>query len=171
MAAPLSLGVDVCCNNPADMFAQMRLALQAQRHKEHESGSGFPLKVSTKCADVLEMATMGGARAVGLENLIGSITPGKSADLLITRCDSPRLVPVHDPVGALVLYANGSDIDAVFINGKLVKSGGKLTGVDWPKVREELRTSAMRIMERAKLAPVKELEAECDQILKQYLTK
>ena len=103
-----SLGVDVCSNSPGDMFQQMRLLIQAQRHLEHERGSGPPPKVSRRCAEVLEMATMGGAKAVGLEKIIGSITPGKRADLLITRCDSTRLVPVHDPVGALVLYANGT---------------------------------------------------------------
>jgi cytosine/adenosine deaminase-related metal-dependent hydrolase len=141
-----SLGVDVCCSAPADMFAQMRLLLQAQRHLEHEAGQGAPLKMSRNCSEVLEMATMGGARAVGLEKVIGSITPGKRTDLLITRCDTPRLVPVHDPVGALVLYANGSDIETVMINGEIVKSGGKLTNLDWPKIREKLRASVTAIV-------------------------
>ena len=157
-----SLGVDICSNSPADMFQQMRLLLQAQRHLEHESGSGPPLSISRRCAQVLEMATLGGAKAVGLEEVIGSITPGKKADLLITRCDSTRLAPVHDPVGALVLYANGSDVDTIFIDGVLVKSEGKLTNVDWPKVRGELRASAAAIMEKAKKAPMQELQAARD---------
>lgn len=109
--------------------------------------------MSRTCADVLEMATLGGAKAVGLEKIIGSITPGKRADLFITRCDSTRLVPVHDPVGALVLYANGSDIDTVFINGEMVKHEGKLTHVDWPSIREELRASVASVMKRSKKAP------------------
>ncbi|KEF57341.1 uncharacterized protein A1O9_05258 [Exophiala aquamarina CBS 119918] len=154
-----SLGVDVCCSSPADMFAQMRLLIQAQRHLEHEKGAGPPLKMSRYCSEVLEMATMGGARAVGLENVIGSITPGKRADILITRCDSIRLVPVHDPVGALVLYANGSDIDTVFVNGKIVKSEGKFPHIDWPKLRDELRASTAAILETSKKAPMEELEA------------
>ena len=153
-----ALGVDICSNSPADMFQQMRLALQSQRYLQNEQHPKVPLQIARKCAEVLEIATMGGARAVGLGDVIGSITPGKRADLLITRCDSPRLVPVHDPVGALVLYANGSDIDTVFVNGVVVKSGGKLTGVDWPKIREELRASTAAIMERAKKAPMDELE-------------
>lgn len=161
-----SLGVDVCCSAPADMFAQMRLLLQAQRHLEHEAQEGAPLKMSRYCSEVLEMATMGGARAVGLQNVIGSVTPGKKADLLITRCDRPRLVPAHDPVGALVLYANGSDIDTVFINGVVVKSGGQLTNVDWPKLREELRASVSSVMERSKLAPMEEVEATRNAMVK-----
>ncbi|KIX03502.1 uncharacterized protein Z518_07055 [Rhinocladiella mackenziei CBS 650.93] len=161
-----SLGVDVCCSAPADMFAQMRLLLQVQRHLEHEKGTGAPLKMSRMCAEVLEIATMGGAKAVGLEKVIGSITPGKRADLLITRCDSPRLIPAHDPVGTLVLFANGSDIDTVFINGEIVKSGGKLENVDWPKIREELRASVASVMERSKKAPMEDVEAARDVIVK-----
>lgn len=137
----------------------MRLLLQAQRHLEHESQTGPPLKISRTCSEVLEMATLGGAKAVGLEKVIGSITPGKRADLLITRCDSTRLVPVHDPVGALVLYANGSDVDTVFIDGEIVKSEGKLAGVDWPKVRKELRASVASVMERSKKAPTENVKA------------
>ena len=154
-----SLGVDICSNSPADMFQQMRLMLQSQRYLQNVQNPEVPLQIARKCMDVLELATMGGARAVGLGDVIGSITPGKRADLILTRCDSPRLTPVHDPVGALVLYANGSDIDTVFINGVPVKSEGKLTGVDWPKVREELRQSTTAIMARAKKAPMDELEA------------
>ncbi|KAH8897197.1 Metallo-dependent hydrolase [Thozetella sp. PMI_491] len=166
-----SIGVDICSNSPADMFQQMRLLLQIQRHVDNESKAGPPAKVTRRCAEVLEMATLGGAKAVGLGDIIGSITPGKRADLLITRCDSTRLVPMHDPVGALVLYANGSDIDTVFINGEIVKAKGKLTGVDWPKVREELRASAASIMEKSKAAPTNEVQAAGDAMVNDLATK
>ena len=155
----ISLGVDVCSSTPADMFHQMRLLLQAQRHLEHDAGVGPPLKMSRTCEEVLEMATLGGAKAVGLEKLIGSITPGKRADLLITKCESTRMVPVHDPVGALVLYANGSDIDTVFIDGEVVKSRGEFTHVDWPEIRKNLRASTAAIMELSKKAPKGDLVA------------
>lgn len=148
-----SIGVDITSNNPADMFQQMRLLLQAERHLEHHRHKGPPESISHRCAEVLEMATMGGAEAVGLKDVIGSVTPGKRADLLITRCDSTRLTAVWDPVAALVLYANGSDIDTVFIDGKLVKHEGKLVDVDWPKVRAELRESAKNIRDRSEKAP------------------
>ena len=153
-----SLGIDVVSNNPADMFQQMRLLLQAQRHRDHDAGDGPPLTISRKCAEVLEMATMGGATAVGLKDVVGSITPGKRADLLITRCDSTRLAPVMDPVGALVLYANASDIDTVFIDGEMVKHKGNLVGVDWPSVRGELRRSTKEIFERSKKAPFEQIK-------------
>ena len=153
-----SIGIDIASNNPADMFQQMRLLIQAQRHLENETHAGPRAKVAQRCAEVLEMATMGGAEAVGLADVIGSITPGKRADLLITRCDSTRMTPVHDPVAALVLYANGSDVDSVFVDGKLLKSKGKLVGVDWPKTRDELQHSARDIIERSKRAPKKSIE-------------
>jgi cytosine/adenosine deaminase-related metal-dependent hydrolase len=152
-----SIGIDITSNNPADMFQQMRLLIQAQRHLENEGQEGPRASVARRCAEVLEMATMGGAEAVGLKDVIGSITPGKRADLLITRCDSTRLTPVHDPIAALVLYANGSDIDTVFIDGKPVKSGGKFVDVNWPSVRGELRDSAKSIMTRSMKAPRRDI--------------
>jgi cytosine/adenosine deaminase-related metal-dependent hydrolase len=163
-----SLGVYIRSNSLAEMFQQMRLLLQAQGHLEHENPSSPPLIMSRKCAEVLEMAAMGGAEAVGLQDLIESITPGKRADLLITKCNSTRIALAHDPVGTLpmVPYANGSDIDAVMINGVIVKSRGGLTNVDWPKVREELRASVAAIMVEAKTAPTDDLQAAGDAMVK-----
>lgn len=153
-----SIGVDVCSNIPADMFQQMRLLLQAERHKQNEASNGPLPAVAQRCEEVLRMATMGGAEAVGLQDLIGSITPGKRADLILIRCDSTRLTPIIDPIGALVLYANGSDIDTVFVDGVVVKNKYALTVVDWPKVRDELRESHNRIMTRAKNAPTAKIQ-------------
>ncbi|KAL3477178.1 Metallo-dependent hydrolase [Aspergillus californicus] len=152
------IGIDITSNCPADMFQQMRMLLQAQRYHDQVETKTIPIAVTRKCSEVLEMATMGGAKSVGLEKIIGSITPGKRADLLITKCRSTRLAPVHDPVGALVLYANGSDVDSVFINGELVKSQGVLTNIDWPKLRKELQESAASIMKTASYAPKQFLE-------------
>ena len=161
-----SIGIDITSNNPADMFQQMRLLLQAQRHLENEAHPGPLPSVAQKCHQVLRMATMGGAEAVGLKDVIGSITPGKRADLIITRCNSTRLTPIHDPVGALVLYANASDIDTVMIDGVVVKSRGVLTEIDWPSVRSELRASAEAIMRRAGQAPTADLQERTKGIMK-----
>jgi cytosine/adenosine deaminase-related metal-dependent hydrolase len=152
------LGVDVCCSTPADMFHQMRLQLQSQRHQQHEAAPGIPYTVSRRCAEVLHLATLGGAKAVGLDHLIGSITPGKKADLIVTRCDSLRLTPVHDPVGALVAYATAADVDYVFINGEVVKANRELTNFDWTSVRDRLLKSTSSIMQRAEKAPLEKLE-------------
>lgn len=155
-----SLGIDMACSNPVDMFQQMQLLLQSERHLESSVSRTKLSTLKQKCSDVLEMATIGGAEAVGLKDIIGSITPGKKADLIITRCDSPRLTPVLEPVAALVLYATSSDVDTVFVNGVLVKQGGKLTRVNWPEVRSELRGSLNSILERSKKAPLDSIKRE-----------
>ena len=165
------LGIDVCCSTSADIFHQMRLQLQSQRHLEHQALPGTPLKMSRRCSEVLQMATLGGAKAVGLDHQIGSITHGKKADLILTRCDSLRLVPTHDPVDALVQYANASDIDTVFINGEIVKSKYELVHVDWPKLREEVRASTESIMERSKKAPQAQIQVARDAFVASYTLK
>ncbi|RVX73522.1 hypothetical protein B0A52_02410 [Exophiala mesophila] len=166
-----SLGIDMACSNPVDMFQQMQLLLQSERRLESTTSRAKLSSLRQKCAEVLEMATIGGAEAVGLKDIIGSITPGKKADLIITRCDSPRLTPVIDPIAALVLYANSSDVDTVFINGVIVKQGGKLTQVDWPKVRSELRASLESILQRSKQAPLESIKKEMAIFMKQDLGK
>lgn len=154
----VGLGTDVSCSNPPDMFTQMRLLLQVERQDrslEHEHGP--PRKVPIDCREVLEFATIGGARAVGMEKYIGSITPGKRADLIITSCKSTRMTPVSDPVAALVMFANASDVDTVMVDGRILKSHGKLVGVDWPKVRVELLESTRMIKKRAEGAPFEQI--------------
>ncbi|KAF2102507.1 Metallo-dependent hydrolase [Rhizodiscina lignyota] len=132
-----SIGIDITSNNPADMFGQMRLMLQQKRYSEVGSAPPPPRKVAARCEDVLRMATLGGAKALGLSHLTGSITPGKRADLVLTRCDSLRLTPVHDPAIALVLYANASDVDTVLVDGVPVKRDGKLAPTE--RTVEEVR--------------------------------
>lgn len=148
----------------------MRLLLQAERHKENEANAIRLRVVARRCYEVLRMATMGGAEAVGLKDVIGSITPGKKPDLLITRCDSTRMIAPHDPVAALVLYANASDIDTVFINGEIVEQNGALTGVDWPKTRGQLRESAAAIMDRSKKAPIEAIKEEAGKMVADFAT-
>lgn len=166
----VGLGVDVCSNCPADIFQQMRLLIQAQRFQDQAYFKGLPY-MKRICAEVLEMATLGGAKSVGLDTIVGSITPGKRADLIITKCVATRMVPMHNPVGGLVNYATGSDIDTVFINGQIVKSGGRLVNVDWPKVRAELRGSAASIMKTSGLAPKEPLEQARNEMMAAFATK
>jgi len=165
-----SLGVDVACNNPIDMFQQMRLLLQSERNSKHVAAERMPTAISHKCEEVLRFATMGGAECVGLKNVVGSITPGKRADLVITRTTSPRLTPVHDPVVALVLYANVSDVDTVLIDGRIVKKDGKFADFDWTKLRKEFLQSAKDIIERSEVAPMEDIlnRIITEQTWKQY---
>ncbi|KAK4939291.1 hypothetical protein LTR10_020380 [Elasticomyces elasticus] len=150
----VGLGIDITSNQSNDMLALMRLLLQAERGKRHRENPGtVPIDIQPKSEEALYMATMGGAKSIGLDHIIGSITPGKRADLVITRCDDMNVVPVTKPVGALMYNAHVGNIDTVLINGKIVKKDGKVVGVDWPKLREDVRTRTARMLDIAAKAP------------------
>ena len=151
--AATSLGIDIASNFSGDMFAQMRLLLQAERGFDNEARDRPPRGLELRTRDVLELATIRGAYAVGLAGSVGSITPGKQADLVLTRTDSPHMAAVTDPVAALVLYAAASDVDTVVVGGRVLKERGKLAGVDWPSTAERLRASGASLRRRADAIP------------------
>ena len=148
-----SLGVDIVSNYGGDLFAQMRLALQverARRNAELESRGFAPAALDVRAADVLEMATIGGARAAGLADRVGSLVAGKEADMILIRTDRLAMTPVNDPIAAVVLYANASDVDSVFVGGAPRKRSGRLVGVDAAAVRDRVVRSRDHIVERAR---------------------
>ncbi len=125
-----SLSVDVETNVPGDMFTQMRSVISLQHAlifdqklagKEH-----VPPVINAR--DVLEYATIEGARANGLADKTGSLTPGKEADIIMLRTDDVNIVPVNDPIGAVVWGMDTSNVDSVFVAGKALKRHGRLTG-------------------------------------------
>jgi cytosine/adenosine deaminase-related metal-dependent hydrolase len=156
---PASLGIDIVSNYAGDMFAQMRLQLQAQRGLEHASRTAPAREVGLRTRPVLELATRGGARVAGLDELVGSLTPGKQADVVLTRADGVHMVPAVDPVAALVLYANAGDVDTVLVAGRIVKRGGRLVGVDWPQLAKRLTRSSERVRAGFATAPLAEIES------------
>jgi 5-methylthioadenosine/S-adenosylhomocysteine deaminase len=142
-----SLGIDIVSNFAGDMFAQMRLMLQAMRFRHYEkANAGLPTESRYAARKMLEFAMRGGARVLGMDSCTGSLTPGKKADLILTRTDSVNMSPVTDPVAALVFYANVADIDSVWIDGVARKRHGRLTGLDWSSVRGRLEASRDRIL-------------------------
>lgn len=145
-----SLGIDIVSNNSGDMFAQMRLMLQSTRALDNlalERQGKAPRTIRMKARDVLRMATLGGAEALGLADRIGTIESGKSADITLIRTDSLHMTPAIDPIAALVLYANESDVDSVFVAGRPVKRGGRLADVDIANLTNRLRSSRARLSE------------------------
>lgn len=151
----VGLGIDITSNQNNDMLALMRLLVQAERGKRHleMQGKSLPFDILPKSEEALYMATMGGAKSIGLDHLIGSITPGKRADLVITRCDDINMVPVIKPVGALMFNAHIGNIDMVLVNGKVMKKNGKVLNVDWPKLRQDVRQRTARMVDLASKAP------------------
>lgn len=130
-----SLSGDTETIGSGDMFTQMRLALCEYRLKAGtgQTAPGAPHTLAT--SDVLRMATLVGAETLGLSNVTGSITPGKSADIIMIDGQSINLTPVNDPVGATVLAAHPGNVDTVIVAGRVLKQGGKLVGVDIDRLR------------------------------------
>lgn len=118
-----SLSVDVETTVAGDMFTQMRAAFQAGRFTSLHVAEDFPLVTARQ---VLEFATTGGAEALGLADRIGSLTPGKQADVVVLRADRPGVAPVYDPVGAVVQSMDRGDVDTVLVAGRVLKRGGRL---------------------------------------------
>jgi cytosine/adenosine deaminase-related metal-dependent hydrolase len=144
----VSMGIDVLIDFSGDMFGQMRAMLNIWRLQiSLRDPNTMTRKVHQK--KVLEIATIEGAKAVGLETEIGSLTPGKCADIVLVRKDALGMVPMNNPYAAVVTYGNPSLVDTVILNGKIVKRAGTLTGVNWSSLRSNLLRSHERIAQRA----------------------
>lgn len=133
-----SLSVDVETNVPGDMFTQMRSVITLQHSLIHERRLAGESKVPDLITDkdVLEYATIEGARANGLDHKTGSLTPGKEADIVMLRTDRINVTPMNDPYGAVVWGMDTSNVDTVMIAGKILKQGGLLVNVDLNAVKK-----------------------------------
>jgi 5-methylthioadenosine/S-adenosylhomocysteine deaminase len=140
----VSLGADgAACNNRLDMFEEMRLAalLQATRKA--------PGVLTAR--DALTMATKDGARTLGLENEIGSIEPGKRADLIVVDRERLHLIPAADPYSTLVYAARGSDVRTTVVDGAVLVDEFVPKRVDLRDLRATARAEAQRLADRAGL--------------------
>ncbi|MEK6407698.1 MAG: 5'-deoxyadenosine deaminase [Acidobacteriota bacterium] len=134
----VSLGADGApCNNRLDMFTEMRTAALIQ--KALHGAEALP------SLRVLRMATIDGARALGLGGEIGSIETGKRADLTLVSVNRPHMTPHPDPVSAMVYAAQASDVETVLIDGRVVMREGELTTLDEQAVIGEAREQSERL--------------------------
>ncbi|HTY24854.1 MAG TPA: amidohydrolase [Desulfomonilaceae bacterium] len=125
-------------NNNLDLFEEMRSASLMGKLISQD-----PLCMSART--LVHMATLGGAKALGMEDCIGSLEEGKNADLIIVDLNRPHLTPLYDPVSHVVYSAKGSDVRDVIVNGKLVVRNGKIMTVDTAELGSRIRTSAKTI--------------------------
>jgi cytosine/adenosine deaminase-related metal-dependent hydrolase/ribose/xylose/arabinose/galactoside ABC-type transport system permease subunit len=139
-----SLSVDVETNVPGDMFTQMRTVIALQHALAHDADVA-----AITMRDVLGYATVEGARANGLEDDVGTLTPGKQADLVMLRTDRINVIPINDPVAAVVAGMDTSNVDSVFIAGQAMKRGGKLLHVDWAGVKRMAIESRDYVVEKS----------------------
>ena len=126
-AVRVGLGTDgSASNNALDMFREMDAAA-----KLHKVISLDPTVMNAP--SVLKMATLGGARVLGMENLIGSIETGKLADIIILDMNQPHLTPLYNPYSQLVYAARGADVKTSIINGKIVMENRRLLTINMEK--------------------------------------
>jgi 5-methylthioadenosine/S-adenosylhomocysteine deaminase len=139
----LSLSVDttVLAGN-CDMFAIMKAILNIA---DGEAQNEFQMTARR----ALEMATTGGARALGIADRVGSLTPGKRADIILIRTTDLNMAPFTDPGHMVVQSTNPSNVDTVMIDGRILKSGGKLIGFDVPRIVREANDTAKRVRAEA----------------------
>lgn len=131
--AVVSLGTDgACSNNSLDMFEEMKVT--ALLHKFSNKNP-----TAADAQTVLDMATINGAKALGMGNQIGSLEVDKKADLIILDFNQPHLMPVYNTISHLVYAAKGSDVETVIINGRIVMENRKILTVDEGKILTEIR--------------------------------
>ena len=133
---PVGLGTDgAASNNDLDMFESMRQAALL-----HKLQSGDPRTLPA--ADVLAMATREGAAALGMEKIIGSLEPGKRADLNVVSMNAARQTPMYDPLSHLVYTTRGDDVRTTIVHGKILMREGKVLTLNEPAVLAEARKLA-----------------------------
>jgi cytosine/adenosine deaminase-related metal-dependent hydrolase len=139
----VSMGCDAAvANNAMDMVRDLRVALHATRMFENDQAAMSP-------ETALELATINGAIAMGIEDQVGSIEPGKKADFIIIDLDKPHLQPVWNPVATLALSALGSDVDTVIIDGKIIMQGRKVQTMDEEAILADIRERKVRLAKKA----------------------
>jgi cytosine/adenosine deaminase-related metal-dependent hydrolase len=137
------LSVDNETSYSTDMFMEMRVAFYLQRavaQNRRFSGDQNPPK-PLMVKDVLYCATMGGAHCAGLDDKIGSLAPGKEADLIMIRADDINLYPSNNAIGTVVQAAERSNVDTVIIGGRVRKYRGKVVGLDMRRLKTMVEES------------------------------
>jgi 5-methylthioadenosine/S-adenosylhomocysteine deaminase len=137
----LGLGTDgAASNNDLDMFEAMRQASFLAKHAAHD-----PTVVPARTA--LDLATRGGARALGMEQVIGSLEPGRRADLITVSVAAARQTPLYDPVSHLVYTTRGDDVRTTIVNGKVLMRDRKVRTLDRAAVIADANRLAASVRE------------------------
>ena len=135
----VGLGTDgAASNNDLDMFGAMRQAAFLAKVADND-----PRVIPAPVA--VEMATIDGARAIGMDKEIGSLEPGKRADIIVVSMSSARQTPMYDPVSHLVYVTRGDDVRTTIVNGKLLMRDRKVLTLDEPKVLADARAYAGKV--------------------------
>jgi cytosine/adenosine deaminase-related metal-dependent hydrolase len=146
-----SLSSDHSATVAQDMFGMMRTAFNLQRlfilQRARRGEQNLPPLLTAR--EVLEFATIEGARCADLESRVGTLTPGKEADIVVLRADRLDVWPHNNAYGTVVNLMNPSHVETVFIAGKVKKWRGSLVGVDLARVRQMVQESRDGVIKRA----------------------
>jgi 5-methylthioadenosine/S-adenosylhomocysteine deaminase len=150
-----ALGIDLDTAFGSDMFGEMHalfgLQRSAMRYRRFRGETAVPAPISVEA--VLQAATVNGARAAGLERSIGTLTPGKQADIIMVRTNGVAVFPVSNAVGTIVQAVERSDVDSVMVAGQFRKRAGKLIGIDVAKLSAEVAASRDYLLETSGYRP------------------
>ena len=142
---PVSLSMDTSVWWSGDLFSAMRSTLGADRAREHLEAHAKGDTVThchLRAEQVVDWATRGGAKALGLDDTIGSLEAGKKADIvLVKNDDSPVMFPILNPYGHVAFQAQRADVHTVLVNGQVVKHDHRLVGVDIPAARRTVEAT------------------------------
>ena len=146
-----SLSSDHGVNLTQDMFSLMRATFQFQRLRAHErrrAGDKSP-PAFLNCRDLLEFATIAGARCAQIDSKCGTLTPGKDADIVMLKADRLDIWPLSNAYGTVVNFMHPGHVEAVFIAGKVKKWRGNLVGIDQARIVRMAQESRDAVMKRA----------------------
>jgi 5-methylthioadenosine/S-adenosylhomocysteine deaminase len=135
----VGLGTDgAASNNNLNLFGEMSLAARL-----HKIACLDPTVLPAR--QVVEMATLGGARVLGLEKVTGSLTPGKDADLIVVELQQPHLTPLYDPYSHLIYAAGAGDVRQVMVQGRWLMRHRQLLTVEWKSIKERAQRWSQKI--------------------------
>ena len=138
----VAIGTDgVASNNDLNMWEEMRLAALLQKGI-HFDPTVLPAR------QALKMATLGGAKALNLQDKIGSLIPGKRADLIQVDLNTSNMTPVYDVISHLVYAANASDVRMTMINGEILYQNQKLLTIDEEEIKLQVRKLSEEMLQK-----------------------
>src|ERR1700689_991832 len=150
-----ALGIDLDTAFGSDLFGEMHALFgqqrSAMRYRRFRGEQNVPAPISVEA--VLEAATVNGARAAGLDGSIGTLTPGKQADIITVRTNGVGVFPVNNAIGAIVQAVERSDVDTVMVAGEFRKRAGKLIDVDLAKLAADVAASRDYLLEASGYRP------------------
>jgi cytosine/adenosine deaminase-related metal-dependent hydrolase len=143
----VSFSIDATSIHPVNLFEAMSVAWNMGIPWEGTDTAGLP---EVGFLDCVEMATINGARALGIDDVTGSLTPGKRADIILIRGTDINVAPVVNAEATVVRSATPANVDTVISDGRIVKRGGTLTAFDTAEIAARARQSAQAVLERSR---------------------